>query len=497
MNTYFKRFACLFLVVPLFALFMIPSAGAAGVMEKSSVYDLLASANSFMDLSTYTYSASPILSASRSTGLNNNIGLRVSTNAPLAFDRLYVTLYYETVPLYVYCNGVRGDISNASDSWSMWVFDVSGSDPTSTFDLKATMPSNFSGFADLGVGAFYGWYKTEMVVDYAQFELTCTGSSTHLPTAFGKELPCTLDMWTTYDSYLPGSFMVNMELESPVSYSDYMEISLTVPFVMAEGDGSLDRDFLSSFLEASFFVSEIGLEGDYRPLEVIYEDIGTCVVSEIDTFGSFLYTFRVDTSGYDLGNYVVGCKFYLRAFDMAEFSYSGEMIKEYFSQLYVWPAYFGIPQSYPNFIAGFVGRFEQFAFNMDVWFEETYSMVYDRLTYIYKALTGKDPGASAEAGSIQDGFDQLENFEDSLEAGFNEVSNDMVTGVGAGITSFGPALAFVGHWLTNIADSIGPFHIVLTWPIFIGICMFIYHRVPGVTRVGRSGKNDGGGEDAG
>lgn len=81
----------------------------------------------------------------------------------------------------------------------------------------------------------------------------------------------------------------------------------------------------------------------------------------------------------------------------------------------------------------------------------------------------------SEFSSWLDGF----WADNDLESDFDNISNSVTSSV----TALAPALAFVSRYLGGIADGMGDFLIVFTFPMFLGVVFFVLSKAPGVTRV--------------
>lgn len=104
-----------------------------------------------------------------------------------------------------------------------------------------------------------------------------------------------------------------------------------------------------------------------------------------------------------------------------------------------------------------------------------------------------DPTESTEASEKRNEFNEAVDSWSDLEAsnienmsGSFDVAHSDVT---AGIASLGSTFLFIQTYLTGLSDSISDYLIVFTFPIFLGIFMFLVNRLGSVGHVstGRSG----------
>lgn len=401
----------------------------------------------------------------------------VTASSSMAF--VYLNIYAPSVPSSVTFNGISG---TRVYSGAFYQYKFSVSKVLSTCTVKVNFGTTASRTVSIGyaVGAVSGQSV------FTSFSRRSRGfSATSWSTASSVQIPGGGSFVSTISSDIPPNQRVNdfeLSFDLNMASADYFTVHLLVP----AGAGGMADGWRSAYSTApSFFLGSSNTHT--YPLNIINIDSYYDSATQIGYGrGSWHLVYTVDVGGYKLDSYDLMCCFSLFGVLKAD---TTSMYGFHFSCLsaclgvnvdagdssrgllpWLSTQFSNLKSAITSLGTTITTQFSQLKTSLSGWF----SKLGDR---IEAAINPSSPELDEKSNQIDQGSKDVDAFEkqyqDSASAGI-EQQNQSVSNL---FTSFSSSFAFCSAFLTSCFVGLGDYMVLYTFPLYIGIILFVCNRV--------------------
>ena len=400
----------------------------------------------------------------------------VTASSSMAF--VYLNIYAPSVPSSVTLNGITG---TRVYSGAFYQYKFSVSKVLSTCTVKVNFGTTASRTVSIGyaVGAVSGQTV------FTSFERRSRGFSAASWSTASVQIPGGGAFASTISSDISANQRVNdfeLSFDLNMASADYFTVHLLVP----AGAGGMADGWRSAYSTSpSFFLGSSNTHT--YPLDIINIDSYYDSVTQIGYGrGSWHLVYTVDVSGFKLDSYDLMCCFslfgVLKAGTTNTYGFhfsclsaclgvnvdTGDSSRGFLPWLNT--QFSNIKSAITSLGTTITTQFSQLKTSLSGWF----SKLGDR---IEAAINPASPELDEKSSQIDQGSKDMDAFEkqyqDSASAGI-EQQNQSVSNI---FTSFSSSFAFCSAFLTSCFVGLGDYMVLYTFPLYIGIVLFVCNRV--------------------